>query len=70
MDLVAVAYGFMKARQKDDDLLTSIGRDVLARKDTMQMDDRQLANLAASFRYYDKVSCCADVLGFCFENSN
>jgi len=58
-ELSGVAYAFMKAQNCDQELLDSLGKELLLRDETFGFDSRFCGNLAAAFSYSDsKIGAC------------
>jgi hypothetical protein len=67
MELVAIAYAFLKAKYKDEDLLDMIGTEITGRGGQFMLDARHLGNLASAFSCHP-TPISADVLQLTFQN--
>jgi hypothetical protein len=67
MQLVAIAYAYVKAKCKDEDLLDMIGMEITGRGGQVMLDARQWGNLAAAFSCH-ATPISASVLQLTFQN--
>jgi hypothetical protein len=67
MQLVAIAYAYVKAKCKDEDLLDMIGMEITGRGGQVMLDAGNLGNLAAAFSCY-ATPILANVLQLTFQN--
>jgi hypothetical protein len=67
LQLVAIAYAFLKAKYKDADLLDMIGTEITGRGGQFVLDAREWGNLAAAFSCHP-TPISADVLQLTFQN--
>jgi hypothetical protein len=65
--LVAIAYAYVKAKCKDEDLLDMIGMEITGRGGQVMLDAGNLGNLAAAFSCY-ATPISANVLQLTFQN--
>jgi hypothetical protein len=67
MQLVAIAYAYVKAKCKDEDLLDMIGMEIAGRGGQVILDARNLGNLASAFSCHP-TPISANVLQMTFQN--